>query len=55
MDIRLTQYSHGAGCGCKISPAVLDTILHSEIKTGELGHDKYGNQAQEDGPPSAVE
>lgn len=28
-DIRLTQYSHGAGCGCKISPAILDTILHS--------------------------
>ncbi|WP_437890092.1 selenide, water dikinase SelD [Phytobacter sp. V91] len=28
--IRLTQYSHGAGCGCKISPKVLDTILHSE-------------------------
>jgi selenide,water dikinase len=25
--IRLTQYSHGAGCGCKISPAVLDIIL----------------------------
>ncbi|MCK7598282.1 selenide, water dikinase SelD [Microbulbifer sp. CAU 1566] len=25
--IRLTQYSHGAGCGCKISPAVLDRIL----------------------------
>ncbi|WP_160154272.1 selenide, water dikinase SelD [Microbulbifer sp. ALW1] len=25
--IRLTQYSHGAGCGCKISPAVLDQIL----------------------------
>ena len=25
--IRLTQYSHGAGCGCKISPQVLDTIL----------------------------
>ncbi len=27
--IKLTQYSHGAGCGCKISPAVLDRILHS--------------------------
>ena len=27
--IRLTQYSHGAGCGCKISPALLDDILHS--------------------------
>ncbi len=25
--IRLTEYSHGAGCGCKISPKVLDTIL----------------------------
>jgi len=25
--IRLTQYSHGAGCGCKISPAVLSDIL----------------------------
>jgi len=26
-DIRLTQFSHGAGCGCKISPQVLDHIL----------------------------
>lgn len=25
--IRLTQYSHGAGCGCKISPKVLNAIL----------------------------
>ncbi|MEO6684898.1 MAG: selenide, water dikinase SelD [Dyadobacter sp.] len=30
-DIKLTQYSHGAGCGCKISPAILDKILHSPI------------------------
>ncbi|WP_018628085.1 selenide, water dikinase SelD [Niabella aurantiaca] len=26
---KLTQYSHGAGCGCKISPALLDKILHT--------------------------
>ncbi|MDX3905682.1 MAG: selenide, water dikinase SelD [Pigmentiphaga sp.] len=26
-SIRLTQYSHGAGCGCKISPKVLEVIL----------------------------
>lgn len=26
-EIRLTQYSHGAGCGCKIAPAVLDQML----------------------------
>lgn len=25
--IKLTQYSHGSGCGCKISPKVLDEIL----------------------------
>jgi len=25
--IRLTSYSHGGGCGCKISPAVLSQIL----------------------------
>ena len=25
--IRLTQYSHGAGCGCKIAPSVLHTML----------------------------
>ena len=25
--VRLTQYSHGAGCGCKIAPAVLSEIL----------------------------
>ena len=29
--IRLTQYSHGAGCGCKISPALLDEILGSAL------------------------
>jgi len=27
MDIKLTQFSHGGGCGCKISPAVLAEIL----------------------------
>lgn len=31
--VRLTQYSHGAGCGCKIAPAVLERILHSELGT----------------------
>ncbi len=31
--VQLTQYSHGAGCGCKIAPAVLETILKSELGT----------------------
>ncbi|WP_322521467.1 selenide, water dikinase SelD [Guyparkeria halophila] len=30
-NIRLTQYSHGAGCGCKISPALLDDMLVSSL------------------------
>lgn len=29
-DIKLTKYSHGAGCGCKISPKVLDEILSGQ-------------------------
>ncbi len=28
-QFKLTAYSHGAGCGCKIAPAVLDRILES--------------------------
>jgi len=30
MEYKLTQYSHGAGCGCKISPKVLSEILSGE-------------------------
>jgi len=29
--IKLTQYSRGAGCGCKISPQVLEEILQSQF------------------------
>jgi selenide, water dikinase len=31
MQIRLTQFSHGAGCGCKISPVVLSEILKGNM------------------------
>ena len=31
-EIKLTEYSHGAGCGCKISPQVLDVILQTQVK-----------------------
>lgn len=46
--IRLTQYSHGAGCGCKIAPDVLDGIL---AKAGPpAGNHRLivGNQGRED-------
>lgn len=31
-EISLTQHSHGAGCGCKIAPAVLEQILKSSTQ-----------------------
>jgi len=46
--IRLTQYSHGAGCGCKISPRVLDVILAG---SGAQGLDPslwVGNASRDD-------
>ena len=27
MEVKLTQFSHGSGCGCKVAPAVLEEIL----------------------------
>ncbi|MEY2792199.1 MAG: Selenide, water dikinase [Bacteroidota bacterium] len=29
-SIKLTSYSHGAGCGCKISPQILEKIIQSD-------------------------
>ena len=47
-EIKLTQYSHGAGCGCKISPAVLDQILHSSIKHAADPALLVGNNTRDD-------
>ncbi|KKI47733.1 hypothetical protein XK97_04905 [Obesumbacterium proteus] len=46
--IRLTQYSHGAGCGCKISPKVLETILHSEHAKFVDPNLLVGNETRDD-------
>jgi selenide, water dikinase len=27
MEVKLTQFSHGSGCGCKVAPSVLEEIL----------------------------
>lgn len=47
-SIRLTQYSHGAGCGCKISPKVLDTILKSQIPGFDDPTLIVGNSSKDD-------
>lgn len=46
--IKLTQYSHGAGCGCKISPAILDKILHSPIVAPADDRLLVGNDKRDD-------
>jgi selenide,water dikinase len=46
--IKLTQYSHGAGCGCKISPAVLDNILHSDSIQPSFASLLVGNESKDD-------
>ena len=47
-QILLTQYSHGAGCGCKIAPQVLEEILKSAA--GATYHNKLlvGNESRDD-------
>ncbi|WP_069385037.1 selenide, water dikinase SelD [Halomonas caseinilytica] len=46
--IRLTQYSHGAGCGCKIAPDVLDGILAKAGPGASHSRLIVGNQGRED-------
>jgi selenide, water dikinase len=46
--IKLTQYSHGAGCGCKISPKVLDEILRSNIAMPDNNRLLVGNHSKDD-------
>jgi selenide, water dikinase len=46
--IRLTEYSHGAGCGCKISPKVLDTILASQLKIAPNPNLLVGHSSKDD-------
>ncbi len=46
--IKLTEYSHGAGCGCKISPKILDNILHSELVIPDNARLLVGNNTRDD-------
>ena len=47
-NIRLTSFSHGAGCGCKISPKVLTTILESSSPKIEDKRLLVGNDTRDD-------
>jgi selenide,water dikinase len=47
--VKLTQYSHGAGCGCKIAPSVLSEILKSD-QSGKMSFPNLlvGNEESDD-------
>ncbi len=47
-EFRLTQYSHGAGCGCKISPKILDEILTSNFAMPNNKNLIVGNHSKDD-------
>ena len=47
-NIKLTQYSHGAGCGCKISPKVLDQILATNLSMPDNDKLIVGNHSKDD-------
>jgi selenide, water dikinase len=46
--IRLTQFSHGGGCGCKIAPKVLEDILSSNIQHPTSSKLLVGNSSKDD-------
>jgi selenide,water dikinase len=45
---KLTQYSHGAGCGCKIAPKILDEILTSNFAMPDNDKLIVGNHSKDD-------
>ena len=47
-SIKLTQYSHGAGCGCKISPKVLSDIIGTPQECYPTANLLVGNSTNDD-------
>ena len=47
-DVKLTEFSHGAGCGCKIAPAVLDQILAQTAPGDDFPQLLVGNRERDD-------
>lgn len=48
IDCKLTQYSHGSGCGCKIAPKVLDHILVQQTEKIHYPELLVGNEERDD-------
>ena len=48
MSVKLTEYSHGAGCGCKISPKLLEDILKTDRISATFPRLLVGNDSKDD-------
>jgi len=48
MKYRLTEYSHGSGCGCKIAPEILDRMLKDFKKGMQFPELIIGNDQKDD-------
>jgi len=46
--IKLTEYSHGSGCGCKIAPKLLEDILKTDISPITNTRLLVGNDTRDD-------
>lgn len=47
-EVKLTSYSHGAGCGCKISPSILSRILSGNETHSNIESLLVGNHSRDD-------
>ena len=53
--IKLTQYSHGSGCGCKIDPQVLSKILETNEPMTPDPRLLVGNDNRDDAAVYAID
>jgi selenide,water dikinase len=47
-DIKLTRFSHGSGCGCKVAPSVLEEILKADTPLVKNPLLLVGNETKDD-------
>ena len=48
MQIKLTEYAHGGGCGCKIAPGVLSQLLGKSAAGPVFADLLVGNERADD-------
>lgn len=47
-EVKLTQFSHGSGCGCKVAPAILEEILRNTGESFRSENLLVGNETKDD-------